>query len=377
MHQSGLGHVNHWLAEWRPLLRLSVPLILSQAAQMGIMFIDAVLMGRLGPDALAAGALALASYYLCFVLLYGMSAAGGNLVALAHGRGNRMAVCAATRASLAWSAVMILIISLLLWHALPIMLWLGQAPATASQSASFLRILLWALPMNMLFLCLRSFAAGIGKPGPIPFITLSALIIAPCTGLLLSEGVGSWQGMGLQGIALSSVITYSWMAGVFLLVISRNPAFAGYRLWTRPNRQDLAMLVPSLRLGLPTAGTLAMESGMFSASAYMMGTLSTAALAAHQSMMQIVMFSFIIPLGLSQGTAMCVGQAAGAGQIQRVRHLGYLGQLLAVLWSLATACVLLFAPNLVLALFLPPDHPGAEAARAIARHLTPFAAMLF
>jgi len=366
-----------WLTELRPILSMSVPLILSQAAQIGIMFIDSVLMGRLGPESLASGALGLSTYFFCFVLAYGLSSAAGNLVALAHGRGDRRAVVAATRACLLLSLIMAVVIGVILWHAEPAMLALGQTPETARQATGFLRVLLWGLPMSMLFLTLRSFASGIGNPGPVPFITLSALLIAPCLGWVLSRGVGSWPGMGLNGIALSSVITYAYMGLTFAMVVVRNPVFASYKLFDTLAQRDLAAIKPVLRLGIPTSGTMALENGMFTASTYMMGALGTAELAAHQSMFQLVIVSFIMPIGLMQGASMCLGQAAGAGDFLRVRRLGHLGQLLAVLWSLLTAAALLLIPELLVELFLPLDRPGAEAARLIALTLTPLVALVF
>ncbi|MBV8045526.1 MAG: MATE family efflux transporter [Paludibacterium sp.] len=372
----GLGHARVWFRELRPILRMSLPLILSQAAQIGIMFIDSILMGRLGPAMLASGALALSSYFFCLVLIFGLCAAAGNLVALAHGRDDKRAVVAATRAGLMTTLTLSILIGSLLWHAEPIMLALGQQPDNAHRAASFLRILVWGLPFSMLFLTLRSFASGIGNPGPVPFITVSSLLIAPCIGFVLSQGVGSWPGLGLNGIAISSVITYAYTGLVFALVVTRNPVFTRYHLFAGLAACDFAAIRPLLKLGIPTSGTLAMESGLFSSAAYLMGALGTAELAAHQSMMQIVIASFTIPIGLMQGVSMCVGQAAGAGDFLRVKHLGSLGQMLGVLWSLFTCAILWLFPQLVLALFLPLTHAGAAAARQVAVTLIPLVGLL-
>jgi MATE family multidrug resistance protein len=365
-----------WIKELRPVFAMSLPLIVSQAAQMGMLFIDAVLMGRIGPGALASGGLALSSYFFCFVLVNGLCSASGNLVALAYGRGDARAIVAATRAGLFAGLWVAMLIGALLWHAQPVMLALGQSAQTAHQASQFLRVLLWGLPMNMLFLTLRSFASGIGNPGPVPLISLSALLIAPGLGWVLSQGVGSWPGLGLTGIALASVLVYSYMALTFCIVVVKNPHFAHYRLFGRWQAHDLASIKPLLLLGVPTAGTLALESCMFAACAYLMGALGTSALAAHQCMFQLVLASYIIPLGLSQGISMCVGQAAGAGAFQRVKHLGHMGQWLALGWSLLTTGVLLLAPEFLISIFLPQGRPGVEAARQIARSLAPLSAML-
>ncbi|CUA83457.1 putative efflux protein, MATE family [Gulbenkiania indica] len=359
------------------LWRLAWPLILSQLAQSGILFVDSLLMGQLGPAALAGGALALSTYFLVYVLAFGVLSASGTLVALAYGAGKRRRLVAAVRAGLVLGAGLSLLAGVLLWHAEPWMLMLGQAPETARVAAGFLRVLVWGLPFGLLFLTLRSFASGINRPGPVPFITFSALALSAVLGWLLSQGLGSWRGLGVYGIALSSAITYFYMGMAFTWVVRHHRGFARYPVFGRIRRRDLAMIGPVLRLGLPTAGTLGMESGLFSASAYLMGALGAAQLAAHQSMMQLVIASFIVPMGLMHAISMRVGQAIGAGEPRRARGAALTGQLLALVWTGVTASVLLLMPETLLSAFLPAGRPGAEAARAVALTLAPVAALLF
>ncbi|MCG8694229.1 MAG: MATE family efflux transporter, partial [Minwuiales bacterium] len=54
--------------EWRPLLALAVPLALSQLAQIAIGTTDVVMMGWLGPQALAAGSLGSSVFFLLFLI---------------------------------------------------------------------------------------------------------------------------------------------------------------------------------------------------------------------------------------------------------------------------------------------------------------------
>jgi MATE family multidrug resistance protein len=371
-----LGKFLPLMTEARTALAMSLPLVLSQAAQTSVMFIDSMLMGRLGPQALAGGALALTSYYFCIVLAFGLTAACGNLVALAHGADDRRGVVAATRACLLLCLAASLVIGVVLWHAEPVMLWLGQPPETARGAAGFLHILVWSMPFNLMFLTLRNFASGIGRPGPVPFITLLALLFAPGCGWLLSQGVGGWHGLGLDGIALSSALTFSLIGLVFAYVVSHADGFAEYHVFARLERRDFAALGALLRQGLPSAGTMGLEGAMFTCSAYLMGAQGAAALAAHQGMLQLLNASFVVPLGLSYGVSMCVGQAAGAGEFDRVKLLARVGLLAVAAWTLMTTLALLLAPETLIGLFLPDDVAGADVARQAALLLAPIAAAL-
>ncbi len=350
---------------------LAKPLILSQFAQTGILFIDTLLMGRLGAQALAGGALALSTFYLCYVLAFGLVAAAGNLVAIHHGAGRRRDVVAAVRAGLLLAAAASLGFGVLLWNIHPLMLWLGQDAHTALIARDFLRVLVWGMPFGLLFLALRSFAAGVGRPGPVPVITLSALAFSAIAGWALSQ----W--LGVYGVALSAALTYGWMGLAFSAVVAWHPTFRRYPLFARFTRRDFAALGPLLRVGVPTSVTLGLESGLFNVGAWLMGALGAAQLAAHQSMIQLVIASFMVPLGLMYATSMRAGQAAGAGDWAQVRRYSRCGLWLAIGWSCVAALLLLAMPLPLIALFLPDGREGVDAARTAALALLLPAALMF
>ena len=74
------------------LLCLAVPLIIALLAQIGIAVIDSIMMGYLGPDALAAGALALGTYMLVLVFSLGLVSAVSVCIAQAKGAEQHTAI---------------------------------------------------------------------------------------------------------------------------------------------------------------------------------------------------------------------------------------------------------------------------------------------
>ena len=136
-----------WLTEVKAMLALSWPMVLTNVAQTAMTATDVVMMGHLGPDSLAAGALA-SNLYMAFLIFgIGVMAAVAPMVAIELGR-NRHSVrdvrrtvrqgfwVAATMAGPMW---------LCLWQAETILKAMGQRPELAANAASYLHTLQWGL----------------------------------------------------------------------------------------------------------------------------------------------------------------------------------------------------------------------------------------
>src|SRR5689334_6077759 len=70
-----------WSAEIRSTLALAWPLVLTNLAQTGMTTTDVVLIGRLGPDALAAAALGTNLYFAILITAIGIVSATAPMIA--------------------------------------------------------------------------------------------------------------------------------------------------------------------------------------------------------------------------------------------------------------------------------------------------------
>lgn len=134
---SPVVHQAPWIKELRTILRLAGPLIASQMAHMLMVFTDTVMMGHLGPDALAGGGLGAASYNLISFFCVGVIAAVGTLVAIRHGAGDNVGATRLTQNGLwlAWGLASVA--ALILWNLEPILLQFGQKKPTCTWPLSF------------------------------------------------------------------------------------------------------------------------------------------------------------------------------------------------------------------------------------------------
>ena len=124
--------------ELSALLRLAGPLVAAQLAHVLMVFTDTVMMGLLGPAALAAGALGAASYNLVSIFCVGVMAAVGNLVAIRHGAGDADGVRHMTQAGIWIAAGLALLAGILLWWMAPLLQLAGQQADNIDGAMRFL-----------------------------------------------------------------------------------------------------------------------------------------------------------------------------------------------------------------------------------------------
>ena len=71
---------NPWREEMRAMLQLSWPMILTNLGQTAMTATDVLMMGRLGPDALAAGSLGANLYFMPMVAGLGLMTAASPMM---------------------------------------------------------------------------------------------------------------------------------------------------------------------------------------------------------------------------------------------------------------------------------------------------------
>src|SRR5712671_1043945 len=138
-------HGGRLAIELTETLRLAIPIALTQLGQIAMMTTDLAFIGRLGDAAVAAAALAHTVFFVTFTFGMGLVSAVAPLAAQAFGARNPRMVRRALRVGL-WAALTISLpmIALPLFGE-PVLLMLGQAPATAHLAQKYLQGLAWGI----------------------------------------------------------------------------------------------------------------------------------------------------------------------------------------------------------------------------------------
>lgn len=339
------------------ILRLAGPLIASQMAHMLMVFTDTVMMGKIGPEALAGGGLGAATYSFVSFFCVGVMAAVGTLVSIRHGAGDAVGATRLTQAGLWLAWGMALIAALLLWNVEPILLRFGQDEANVHMATQFLSTLPLALPGLLSFMALRGFTSALGRAGPV--MTISLIGAVANYGLNYAM-IHNWFGLpnlGLMGIGLITALVTNCMALALALHIHRHPAYAAYPIHKGLGQLSRSHLAELWRLGLPIGGTYAVEVGLFTFAAFCMGAMGSTQMAAHQIAIQSVSMAFMIPVGISYAVTMRIGLHYGAGNPLMVRTAGRVGIAFGGAVMLMFGLLFWLAPHQIIGLFLDVKDP--------------------
>ncbi|MDB5489214.1 MAG: efflux family protein [Reyranella sp.] len=349
-----------WGAEARATLVLAWPLILTNLAQTLMTATDVVMMGWLGPDALAAGALGSNLYFATMIFGLGLTTATAPMIARELGRkGHSVRDVRRTVRQGMWAAVVIAVpIWFVLWQSEAILLAMGQEPALAAQASHYVRALQWSLLPFFFFLVLRSFVSALERP-------LWAL--AAGVGGVIANAVAAWclifghlglPKLGLVGAGLATTFATSLMFLLIAIVVLTDRKFRRYHLFGRFWRADWPRFRALWHLGLPIGATLVFEVAVFNAATFLMGLIGAASLAAHSIAIQIASLTFMVPLGLAQAATVRIGRAHGARDAEGIRRAGWTAYIMGVGFMVLMALAMILAPRALVGIFLDLEVPA-------------------
>jgi multidrug resistance protein, MATE family len=366
-----------WRAELSATLALGWPLILANVAQTALTTADVVLMGWLGPAAVAAGALGTNLYFAFMIFGVGLVSATAPLIAQELGR-NRRAVHDVRRTVRQgfWAAVAVAVpIWIVLWQAEAILLALGQEPALAAAAGPYVRALQWALLPFLLSVVLRSFLAALERPMWALAVGLSAVPVNVALAWWLMFGGFGMPALGLVGIGIATSLASVFMLAGLAAVVLLDRKFRRYALFGRFWRADPPRFRKLLRIGLPIGATLLFEVTVFNAAAFLMGLFGAQALAAHAIALQIAAMTFMVPLGLSQAVTVRVGLAFGARDDDGVGRAGWTAYGLGVGFMALMALAMVTFPHALVGVFLDRADPANAPVIELAVTFLAFAAL--
>jgi MATE family multidrug resistance protein len=344
----------NWSAEARALVGLAVPLILGNVAWSLIAATDLLLLGRLGADAVGAGALTINLYNGFLVFGMGLGTAVSAMIARERGRRAHSVreIRRSVRQSL-WTVVLICPpMWALFWHTETILMALGQDPGLSAKGAEIMDGLQWALLPYLCFFVLRNFVGALERPIWGVLIMAAALPINFVLGWCLIFGHLGAPRLGLFGAGLASSLTTLFMGVAMIAVILLDRQFRRYHLFGRFWIPDWPRFRQVWQLGLPIAITLALEVTVFNAATFLMGVLGRAPLAAHAIAIQIAALCFMVPMGIGQAATVRVGLRFGQGDRLGAGRAGWIALALGVVFAGATALVLFLAPRPLIAIFI-------------------------
>ena len=354
--------------EVRQVLALAFPVATVQVGMMFMGVVDTVMVGHFSARDLAAVALGNLYFFTAVVFPMGLLMSLDPLVSQAVGAGDRAAISRALQRGGLLALVLFIPVGLALVPGGLLLTLLRQPPEVVPVAAGYALASIPGIFPFLAFIVLRQTLQAMGRVAPIVVtIVLANVANVFFNWVLIFGNLGS-PALGAVGSGWASSLS-RWLMLVGLLSFSW-PLLKDYIRPIRPDVFQLRPLVRMVRLGAPIGMQFGLEFGAFGAIGILMGWLGAIAMAGHQVAINLASLTFMVPLGISQASAVLVGQGVGRGDAPGARRAAGAGLLLGVAFMTVTAFLFRFFPE-----FLARIYTDEVEVVAIAAMLLPLAGL--
>jgi len=353
--------------DFRPTLRLALPLIVAEVGWMSMGVVDTIMVGRLPNSAIAIGATGLGQSLYNVVAIFGSGLLLGmdTFVSHAYGREDLQDARSSLLNGLVLALLLtpVLMISVWFWPAL--MVRFGISVELVGPMRPFLIALNWGTLPLLGYFALRRYLQAVDIALPVMFALVSANIVNAFGNWLLIYGHLGFRSMGITGSGWSTCVARIYMLLVLAITLTAVESKRG--IPTFPNsgstlKIDFARIRALLALGAPAAGQILLEIGAFAAATALCARLGPVQLSGHEIALNCAALTFMVPLGISSAAAVRVGQQLGRQDPEGARRAGWSAILLGMGFMGCAGVVFVSVPKIIARAFSPDPvviHVGA------------------
>ena len=297
------------------IFKLSIPVAIENVLHMSVFIIDAVMVGRLGTDALASIGLAGALYFTISMVFSSLSVGSASIVARHIGAKEKEAAQVVGAQAVLMSLILgVLVTPLLLVFAEKMLVLMSAEPQVSALGKSYLQIIGGFFIFRLIILACNGILRGAGDTKTPMKVTIIINCINILFNWLLIFGIGPFPRWGVAGAAWATAIAYT--IGTVLLCTK---LFTGRCILRISIRQIIQFHFESvkriIRISIPAAIDAFLTQIGFLIFAKIVAILGTIPLAAHQIAIRVESISFMPGFALAVSTATLVGQSLGTKNV--------------------------------------------------------------
>ena len=333
------------------MLRLALPVIAAEIGWISMGLVDTVMVGPLGPAAIGAVGTGSILYFAVMVVGFGTIYALDTFVSQSFGAGRIDECHRWLFAGLQVAAILCVVLTGMSFALIALLPKFHLHPDVLALIQPYMTHLLWSTPLLLIYAVFRRYLQAMHVVRPIMVVLVLANLVNIGANWLLIEGHWGFPALGVVGSAYATVLSRLVIAvALFGIVVFRErDRPSGLR--DVPFRWDPVRVMRIVRLGLPAAGQNLLEVGIFAMASALAGRITPTAVAAHQVVLNIAGFIFMVPFGLASAAAVRVGHAIGRGDGAGAQRAGWAAVLLATVAMLMTASVCALFPRPMIGLF--------------------------
>jgi putative MATE family efflux protein len=305
----------------REIVRLAVPAFLALVAEPLFLLADSAIVGHLGTTQLAglgiAGVVLQTIVGVCVFLAYGTTASVARRVGAGDLRG---AVTQGVDGLWLAAVIGVLVTIPCLLAARPLVRAVGAHGEVVDQGTTYLRLAVLGITPLLLMMAATGVLRGLQDTRTPMVVAVAGNLVNIVLNLLLVYGFGSFDGWGIGGSAIGSVIAQALSAATLVAVVVR-----GARRLRAPLRPDVPGIRQAARAGVAlVVRTLTLRAALL-VTTYAVTLISRsdqdAQLAAHQIAFTVWTFLQFVLDAIAIAAQALTGRSLGAGDIAGTRAI--------------------------------------------------------
>lgn len=339
------------LAEYKALLRLGFPVLLTELGIVACSFADTLMVGAYSTDALAAGAFVNNMMLIGIVTLIGFASGLTPIVGALYTAGRKYRTGRAFRASLQLNLLVaggITLIMTVIYFLIP---YLGQPPELLPLIRSYYITLLLAFIPGAVFNSCQQMANGCTDTALPMWVILGSNALNILGNYLLIFGHGGFPEMGLLGAGIATMVSRWAGAAVMLLIILLLPRYRAYRVGIKSSRRLGRMRRRVFATGYPLMLQSGIEVSLWSFGAVVCGWFGTIQLAAYQIVNTISQIGFLTYVSFGIATSIRVANYMGTRSYAQIRRATDAGMGINLLMATIASAIFLLSGTHLLGLF--------------------------
>ena len=344
-------------SEFRPTLRLAIPLVLAELGWMSMAIVDTMMVGRLPNSAAAISAVSLGGILVHTLAFFGGGLLIGldTLVSQAFGAGLREDCHRSLVHGIYVSFALAPLLMTPVWFFAPLLRVMNIPPDILSLTIPYAKALAWGTLPLLLYFAVRRSMQGMNMVGPIAFALITANIINAFGNWILIYGKLGAPAMGAVGSGWSTAWARIYLAAVLVAYLLWYDSKHRTDLLRTPIQPDLQRIRRLIALGFPAAMQISLEIGVFALVTALIGRLGATALAGHQIALNTVSLTYMVPLGVSSAAAVRVGQAIGRKDPSGAANAGGSAIFYGAAFMTLAGVALLFVPRWIARVYTPDE----------------------
>jgi MATE family multidrug resistance protein len=192
----------------RSMLRMAVPLAFAELGWMSMSVVDSIMVGRLPNSAVAIGATSIGSGLFYSFAIFGVGLMSGldTLVSQAYGADDWPEARRSLISGVALALCVAPFLMALILGVGPLLGVIGVQSPVREEAIGFARVLVWSLPLLLIYTTFRRYLQGIHFVKPVTFALITSNLVNVFGNWILIYGNWGAPAMGVRGSALATGI---------------------------------------------------------------------------------------------------------------------------------------------------------------------------